>query len=327
MKSGQHLPAITLNDQIDLIQHAEISASSTLLLHEMPPADIWKPLAQSAAQMLPVGAGKLPGMSANVRSQTETDLVVELRKSSKPFNHTPDEVLETLSFRLIKGEQVIAIKFESTITEDCYAFVCFLKNEAVELQYSDKRITGVLSVFNKINPAVSNYGKQEPPEDLGIESFEFWCPERRPNGFNIAMKFTEPLKPFSPAFLKNGLNRPVSSTNAWVAGYDDETPLLSIRWDRPMSFTRLVILFDADYDNPLETVLMQQPERVMPCCVEKLEVLNCNNEVIHLIENNYLSRRIINFPAPVTVMELKLRLFQKNGSTPVSLFGVSCYSL
>lgn len=70
-----------------------------------------------------------------------------------------------------------------------YAFLVIQKNEKVRLHYSDQRVTGILSVFNTVNLAVSNYGKQVPPTDIGVETFEFWVPKRRPNGQNLALKF------------------------------------------------------------------------------------------------------------------------------------------
>jgi hypothetical protein len=80
--------------------------------------------------------------------------------------------------------------------EECYAFVCFIKNENIKIQYSEKRVTGILTVFNATNPAVSNYGKQEPEEDLGVDTFEFWCPQRRPEGRNLAFTLAEPIRLF-----------------------------------------------------------------------------------------------------------------------------------
>jgi hypothetical protein len=188
-----------------------------------------------------------------VRATSETELAVELRQSSKAYNHTPDVTLATKTFQLTTGENDILLHWDTIIEADCYAFICCLQNEEVELQYSDQRITGIITVFNKTNPAVSNYGTQEPPEDIGVESFEFWVPERRPEGYNLAMNITPALHAFAPENLKNGLQRPVSSTNAWVADYNDRQPMIIISWNKPTTVNRVELSFDRDYDNPLET--------------------------------------------------------------------------
>ncbi len=70
-----------------------------------------------------------------------------------------------------------------------YAFITFIKNPLIELHYTRKRVTGLLSVFNTINKAVSNYGKQRRLRILAADEFEFWCPQRRPEGHNIAFKY------------------------------------------------------------------------------------------------------------------------------------------
>lgn len=57
---------------------------------------------------------------------------------------------------------------------------------------SEQRLTGVLSVAQKFNRAVAKSPRQEPPPDSGIESFEFWLPERRPGGRNFAIRIDPP---------------------------------------------------------------------------------------------------------------------------------------
>ena len=67
----------------------------------------------------------------------------------------------------------------------------------MQLQYTQERITGILSVFNTVNEAVSNFGKQTPPEDIGIEEFEFWCPEAETRGIGYRYSNRKRLLCFS----------------------------------------------------------------------------------------------------------------------------------
>mgnify|MGYP001485636616 CR=1 FL=1 len=326
LKSGQHLPGICLNDNDDLVQHAiDITATSALVLQEIPAADIWRTIKHSAAQMLPVSAGEMPTVTLYVNALEATTLEVQLRRSSKVFNHTPDIVLETKNIALKAGKQEVFLDFDSSFSEECYAFVCFMKNEQVELEYSDKRITGLLSVFNSTNPAVSNYGKQEPTEDIGVESFEFWCPQRRPEGYNIGMKISPGLQAFSPFNIRNGLQRPVAATNAWTADYADRSPVLTISWERPVTINRVELSFDCDYDHPMENVLMRQPDAVQPFCATDVVVYDSDDREIGRIEDNHQARRTIVLAQPVTTSHLKLKLENSNDKAPVSLFEVRCY--
>ncbi|KAA6438543.1 FAD-dependent oxidoreductase [Dyadobacter flavalbus] len=325
-RAGQYLPQTEITDPENLVNHAvQITASSTLQLKELAPSDFWAPVKDSVAQMLPVTPGKMPAVSFWIEADKETDFEVELRKSSKSFNHTPDVILEKKSFHLEKGKQEITTEWDAVFEEPCYAFVCFMKNADVKIQYSEIRISGVVSLFNATNPAVSNYGKQEPTEDIGVDTFEFWCPQRRPEGRNIAMKLSEPLDAFNTRNLVNNYHRPVSQPNAWAAELSDRNPMLTISWAQPELVSRIDLVFDTDYDHPMENVIYVHPETVMPFCVTNVEVTNCNDQVIGRIIDNHLSRRTILLEKPITTQHLKLRLSGSNPNVPISLMEVRCY--
>jgi FAD dependent oxidoreductase len=326
MKTGQHIPGLQLNDGSDLVQQAiRIEASSTLLLSEIPQSGEWQQLIFSTAQMLPVGKHPMPTIRFWARAQDPTTLSVELRVSSKPFNHTPDVTIAAKAIMIAEGVNEYSISFDHCFDEVQYAFVCFMSNAGVELELSEKRITGLVTAYNAINPAVSNYGKQEPTGDIGVDAFEFWCPQRRPGGKNIAMKIEPALQAFSPENLRNGLQRPVSSTNAWVADYGKKDAIIKIVWAELQTINRLELFFDADYDHPLESVLLHNPETKMAFCADEIAVYNCNNELVAAISGNYLSRRTIEFDKPVTVTELKIKIANSNSTAPASLFEVRCY--
>jgi hypothetical protein len=326
IKSGQYIPHVKLHDPAELVRKAvAVQASSTLSLTELPGSDYWGPIVHSVGQMLPVSVGTLPNVTVWVEAEENTRLVVELRKSSRPFNHTPDVLLQTETFDLVKGQQEIVLRWDAEFPENGYAFLCFMKNEKVKIQYSDRRITGILTVFNAINPAVSNYGKQEPTEDIGVDSFEFWCPQRRPEGRNIAMKLGNPVHSFEAENLRNGLQRPIGVPNAWVAAYDDPAPEIMIRWDKPTEISVLKLVFDADYDHPMENVIFLHPETTMPFCITSLTVFNDKNEIIGSVSDNHQNLRTLTFQEPVLTESIRLSLANSNSETPVSLFEITCY--
>jgi hypothetical protein len=96
---------------------------------------------------------------------------VELQASSKIQNYTPDVLLEKQVIALEKGKQKVKVSFKNRLKEDQYAFIIFRKNPEVKIRCSQQRMTGIISVFNKTNPAVNNFGKQLPPENSGFDSF------------------------------------------------------------------------------------------------------------------------------------------------------------
>ncbi len=198
LQSGQYIPGLRYDAAHDLAGQAAITASSELLFKEFPGKPFLKPLDISVAQMVPLPAGKIPALAFHAESLTNTNLEIELRISGKSGNHTPDVTLAQQTLTLQPGRNCLQLQFDTELREPCYAFVTFFRNPDVQLHYTDKRVTGMLSVFNTVNKAVSNYGKQAPPEDIGMDAFEFWCPQRRPEGHNLDFKVNDGLGLFLP---------------------------------------------------------------------------------------------------------------------------------
>src|SRR5690606_14448129 len=130
--------------------------------------------------------------------EQDTGLQVELRNSSRKGGFTPDNVLATKTVELMAGDTEIKLDFNVALEEAQYVFLTFLKNGHVHLPYTEQRITGLLSVFNGVNKKVSNNGRQRPPAGSGVDEFEFWCPQRRPKGQNIAVAIAGSLNLFGP---------------------------------------------------------------------------------------------------------------------------------
>ncbi|CCH52221.1 hypothetical protein BN8_01204 [Fibrisoma limi BUZ 3] len=326
LKTGQHIPGLRLHDERDLIQQATLTASSEFVLTELPGDGPLISLAQSAAQMLPLPTGPVPRLTAWATADQDTTLTVELRRSTKADNHTPDVTLQTLTIPLRKGKHEVDLDFSVRIDEPCYVFVMFMKNEHVKLQYSNLRVTGVLSVFNKINAAVSNYGKQEPTEDIGVDTFEFWCPERRPKGQNVALKCSGGIGLFGAENIRNGIQRPTSQPNAYVAELTDPNPTLTASWPTKQRISRVELFFDTDYDHPLESVIMIHPETASPFCVREYILCNDRQKRIYHETNNHQSRNIIRFAEPIETSSLTIHLKETNGGAPASLMEVRCYA-
>ncbi|UFH53527.1 FAD-dependent oxidoreductase [Spirosoma sp. KNUC1025] len=325
LKAGQHIPGLQLQDEKNLVGQATLTASSEFVLSDLPPDGPLLALMQSAAQMLPLPTGPIPALTAFVTADRNTTLTVELRRSSKSFNHTPDVTLESKTLMINKGRQEITLSFDSHLDEPQYVFVTFLKNEHIQLQYSQLRVTGIVSVFNKINPAVSNYGKQEPTEDIGVDTFEFWCPERRPAGQNMALRISPGIRLFSPENVRNGIQRPTNQPNAWVARQNDSNPTLTVSWPEKQRLSQVVLSFDTDFDHPLESVIMIHPETVSPFCACEFILCNDRQERIAHQTDNHQSRTIIRFANPIETSILTIHLKPQTDHAPASLMEVRCY--
>jgi hypothetical protein len=326
LKSGQYIPGIALYDVDDLVQKAKISASSTLCIAAMDTDTFFKPLDMASAQLIPVGAGAFPQVTFEVMAEQATNLKVELRNSCIVGNFTPDHTIATKIFTLKTGQNLITFDFGFTTAAPGYFFLVLEGKPGVSLLYTRQRFTGMLSVFNLVNKAVSNYGKQTPPEDIGVDEFEFWCPKRRPEGFNMALKFNPPLEVFKADSIANGTDRPVLLPNAWVAEQSDESPAIMLEWEEEQQISRIDLVFDTDFDHPIETVLMTHPESVMPFCVRNYCITDGDGKLIFEKQGNYQTRSSISLPATVKTKKLIIHTEHPGDEVPAALFAVRCYA-
>ncbi len=327
LRSGQWIPHLPLHDEDDLARQATISASSEWSLASLPPGGQTLRLENASAMMLPLAGGPAPLFEFIADVAEPTTLRAELRVSTSADNHTPDVTLATADIPLQPGQgQAVPLRFDAAIDAPRYAFLCLMDNPAIAIRLSDRRVTGILSVFQKFNRAVAKSPRQEPPAGIGIESFEFWLPQRRPGGKNFAMRADPGLAAFGAGNVANGIARPTRAPNAWVADPGDPRPCLTLRWDEPKTLRRVVLVFDTDLDHPMESVLWDHPERVMPCCVREFEVRDGAGNVLAAVTANHQTRREIVFDPPATTDRLDILPVHPSGDTPAALFEVRCYA-
>jgi len=140
------------------------------------------PLADAWAMLLPVARGPMPAVTFILDLTHATELIAELRVSSKL--NSP-----TTNITLASGRgpaQADTLPFRSSIDAPRDAFVCLAANPALTAHLSDQPLTGVLAGTQKIDRADGKSLRQKPPPGTGIESFDFEIPQQRPCGKNTA---------------------------------------------------------------------------------------------------------------------------------------------
>lgn len=325
IKQGQYLPKLKLDDLEDLSGKADVSVSSEYKFAGLPFGGIWKTLEFSMAQLLPLAPGKLPSITLKMKSSADTVLQIQLRNSQKTGNYTPDQVLEKLSLPIKKGEADYSVSFASLIDTDQYVFVCLMANEHLEVQCSEARVTGLVSVFNKYNKAVATSSTQSPPAYIGIDTFEFWVPERRPAGYNLAFELDSPLPIYGKENLVNGFFRPYLQPNAWVADPKDHFPTVTLAWKEAMSISEIKLYFDTDFDHPLESTLLGHPESEIPFCVRSFRIKDESGNIIYAEAENHQTICTIRMDRPVVTQKLFVELDHPVDTIPAALFGILCY--
>ena len=326
LKAGQFIPGIANEDPSDLAMKARLTASSEFQLKELPQSGEMYPLTDAGfAQMVPVSSGKVPEMYFYLFSDEKTDLPVQLAISSRKGNFTPDTILEEQIISLIKGKNHVKLKWNAKVRENQYVYLILRKHASVSAYISDIRLTGILSLFQAVNKAVSNTGVQTPPEDIGIEAFELWTPKRRPCGHNLAISFSDPVYSYKADYVKNGIARPYLAPNAWAASLEDRDPKLTLKWDKPVSIQQIQLSFDTDFDHPMESVLMHHPDNVMPFCVRNYTVYEGTGRILKKVAGNYQTRNSITLQEPVITDTLVIECEHPSIHIPAAIFEIRCY--
>lgn len=327
IREGQYIPGIKAQDSANLTTAASLSVSSVCKLDQLSPGSDSVLLDCAQALMLPVKPGHPPAVTYLLNAAKPAALRAELRISSKPENHTPDVTLETVEIPLTAGTgRAVTLKFSSRIDRERYVFICLMPNPDISVQLSDERRTGILTLYQKFNAAVAKTPAQTPPPDSGIDTFEFWIPQRRPGGKTPAIKINPPLDCFTAENIFNGWLRPVSQPNAWVAAPEDKYPSLALEWEQPQTVSRIDLFFDGDYDHPMETVLWGHPEREVPFCVKQYRILDGAGNILTEVKDNHYAQNTIRLKKPVTSKRLRIENLSTGTSVPPAVFAVHCYA-
>ncbi len=317
LKAGQHIPGVRLEDPHDLARQAEPSASSEYILDELPAGGPVVPLDKSRAQLLPLPAGALPQVTFTVDVDAPTTLRVEVRTGGRPDDYTPDVILGVREVELAPGpSQRVKIDIDGTVDEPRYVFFCLMANDHVRVHTSNRRVTGLVSVFHR--------DTQELDEAIGRPRVEFWCPERRPAGHNLAVAIQPAPRPYTADNISNGYPRPTAHPNAWVADPGDPTPTLHLRWSEPQRIRRLDLSFDTDFDHAMESVLWSHPEDAMPFCVKHYRIRN-GETVVAEVTDNHQTRNVHTFEPPLHTTELAIEVLASHGDVPAAIFEARCH--
>lgn len=324
--AGQYIPGFVLEDAKDLAREARISASSECQLSSLPQNGETAALEFSSAIMIPVQKGRLPVVTLYLDVARPTSLEIEARTSSKPGNHTPDVILAARKIELPAGVNLpVEMAFDAVSASEQYVFFCLMRNPDVEVRLSDSRLTGILSVSARFNKAVAVSSRQDPPPGIGVDAFEFWLPQRRPKGKNPALRIEPALECFGASNVVNGVGRPVTRPNAWVADPEDSRPSLNLSWDRPKLVRRIIVAFDADFDHPLESVIMGHPERVAPFCAKHFRIVDDSGRVLFEERDNHSPRREVVMENPLQTKAVGIEILEGRGA-PGAVFEVHVFS-
>jgi FAD dependent oxidoreductase len=324
LRSGQFIPGVRADDASDLARDATLSASSSLTLDRLEPNGETHSAELPCALLLPLLAGPVPEIALLVDAANSTTLRAELWCSSREGNTTPDVKLTQTCVAIQEGRSIRAVlQFDAMLESDSHVFVILEATPGLALHLSKDQAPAVLTLWQRMNRMVAKSAVQSPPTDLGVDSFAFWLPDRRPAARNLAVTISPAVRCYEPAMAINGWARPWCGANAWAPARDDREPWLRLEWDRPRTLHTIEITFDTDFDHPMESVLMGHPERVMPGCVTSFALRTAEGLTIATVTENHQTHWRMKLHEPVTTKAIVL-LILDHGPAPPAIFEVRC---
>lgn len=307
LRCGQFIPFADQEDPEDLAGRAEITASSCRRISKFPGSGSYEPLDHPRGFLLPLPPEELPEMSLKVRTGSDQVLCIQLRRSEKEGNFSPECILEEQLLTLAKGEREISFRFKHREKDDFYGMITFIPQGDIELEVSELRLAGFLSLYHEQNEKVAKSAVQTAPVGSGIHGFEFWLPHRRPAGKLPALGLDPPLAPYAPMSAGRGWERPGQTDIGWLAEADDSRRELKLEWREGVNASQAIFSFDTDFDHPMESAQWGHPERHIPFCVRHFRVKDQDELILAEVEDNYNSRCVIPLPdRPLRALKLEI---------------------
>ena len=318
MQTGQYIPRVKYENDKNLIPKGKICVSEKLILSELPADGTWKILQTDIAMLLPFKVGRVPEFTFIIDAKQHSTFCLEFYSSSRLENFTPDVCLAQKRYIIDKGVSHVKVNFEVTLKECQYCFVILKNNIDVSVALSDIRLTGVLSLFNsRVQDLNINYG---------FEKINFFIPERRPNGKNLAIKIEPALDCFDEFQLLSGVFRPAGgAVNAWVAPLSCRIAQITCSWKAPQMIKHIVLWFDVDYDHAMESCLKIHNENIVPFCIKHYVVKDQFGHVIFEENDNHQAKNDILFEKEIIANSLCIEFYKKDSHIPISLFGIQVY--
>ena len=270
--------------------------------------------------MIPL-LGKVPAFDLYFESEADTSLQISLRVPAKSYNYTPEVTIASKILKISKGHSVVPVDFEVEVLEPINAFITVYADTKVKIGMSEKLSSGIATVSNQINEAVSNYGRQDSPDGLGFDSFEFWCPKRRPDAGNLALRFHEPVPLYSDEALMSPLKRPFMGSNAWAADMEDKIPEIEIKWRDTKKVERIILFFDNDFDHAMEPIQMGHYDNVTPTCIRSFRIKDNQGKVVYQCNDNHYGTCDIKLSEAIETDKLVVSLAHPD-LAPASVFHV-----
>lgn len=254
LKQGGFIPGVRNEDPADLARQATVTATSEAGLGMGTPTQ-WDAIGDGMGIAFPVTAGRLETLRLPVRNPGDKPVTVRgvLQPIRTMRDFHPTRTLSAATATAPPGPGDMELAFHATGLEaDLYMVHLFADDPQLLLGQTTQRVTGTHVADHHPQGKQGAFDQQ-----LGMPNPPQWTrrfnPIRgnQPDVFHPTpcFRLIPASRPYAPANVINGVNRPTRLPNLWCSDPGGALPqTLTLQWVQPMAIAEVRIVFDEDMD-------------------------------------------------------------------------------
>ncbi len=310
LKEDQLIPGVKNEDPADLALQAHVTASSEMLLNQIPGAgSYYMSMKDALCLSLPVRE-RLDALTVTVRAEKDTELRCAVYKPSKPYNYGPDLYMKTVSVPVRKGTSNVRIPVEINDGGSYYLFeLC--SNDLLHVLTATGQLPATIMFRKEVNHSDTDWDY----ELMRKKDFTF---RRLPD---CACFRAEPAqRVYAPGNINNGYNRAYGQPNTWMSDPADPLPQVTLSWENPVTVSQIQLTFFMDTTSSID----HYPLPVFPSVgvdYRILAVRNGNETEVAAVKDNHMKCNRHHFE-PVTCDAICICFDRGVDGSPVGLYEV-----
>ena len=317
MKDGQYVVGKRYADPEDLVQSAQVSATSVKPL-ENKKQELLQPLTEAMALSLPL-RGQVHQLHLYGKALHDTTLQANIYRADKPENYNPAELVCSLTASVPTSEAVteICLPVELDLPAGHY-FIELQANPALELAMSAYSFTGAITARKKenTNPTHVDYrtGEMKPYEwavTQGCLCFHADCDQEA----------------FAAENLKNGYTRPYIGSNIWHS-QSKEDQRVTLHWEQPQNISKMMLILDSNLNRFCRSAETDYTDLFYRMLKDYSVYYKTADGTMHLlaeVTDNFQRVNELEF-APVCTSDIVICPKQTHGQDFFSIYEIRCYS-
>ncbi|MDN5726973.1 MAG: pyridine nucleotide-disulfide oxidoreductase, partial [Propionibacteriales bacterium] len=255
-----------------------------------------------------------------VDAAVDTELEVQIHRTSKPQNYLPAELVTRTSTTVLAGEKQwveFDLEFEADNAEN--VFVVIKANADVVLHRSESTEPGLIFFRHRL-----------PAEDeKWTEQFREWKLTLQEQA--VCLRVRSDTEAYAVDQVIGGYARPYGGPNMWVSEplVNDPAPWVELRWDEAVSLAEVVLIMDDSLDIDLINLHHHRtPYEAMPGLlrdyVVQVEIDRTWQQVAEVTANRH-RRRVHPLDQPTEATAVRLVVNATNGAPHAHLVSLRAY--